>query len=172
MSFIHNIALRLIRRKDTPKALKQFLNWNQVSTVLIISYDNQLADIVEFINTCKKDGISVQVIIIYEGKPEHAQKPHFGHIIFDKKQFNFFGIPTEAGLKKINPDSFDVLINLGDSHQIKSLGLSKLLTSKCKISSFRNPVFDLSIDSDKTLYISNYLNQVVVYLNMIKTTHQ
>ncbi|MES2133698.1 MAG: hypothetical protein V4506_15215 [Bacteroidota bacterium] len=168
MSIINNIALSLISKKDTPKANKQFLNWSQVSTILIIAYDNQLADIVEFINTCKKDNITVKVGIIYNGKPEHAPKPHFEHFIVDKKQFNFFGIPSDAGLQRLHPGSVDVLINLGAPEQIKSLALSKLITAKCKISSFQHDIFDISIDSDKTLHISNYLKQVVVYLNMIK----
>lgn len=169
MSIINNIALSLISKKDAPKANKQFLNWSQVSSVLIIAYDNQLADIVEFINTCKKDSITVRVGIIYNGKPEHAPKPHFEHFIVDKKQFNFFGIPGDDALKSLQPGAVDVLINLGGPEQIKSLGLSKLTTAKCKISSFQHDIFDISIDSDKTLHISNYLKQVVVYLNMIKT---
>ena len=170
MSLINNIALSLISKKEGAKGNKQFLNWAQLSTILIIAYDNQLADIVEFINICKKDNISVQVAIIYNGKLEQAPKPHFEHQILDKKQFNFFDLPTEEALRNISSKQVNVLINLGNAEQIKSLALSKMIVAKCKISNFQHDIFDISIDSDKTLNISNYLKQVVVYLNMIKTT--
>lgn len=169
MSIIHNIALRLISKKEVPKAHKQFLNWSKVSSVLIIAYDNQLADIVEFINTCKKDSITVNVAVLYNGKPEQAPRPHFEHVILDKKQFGFFGIPVADCLQKLNAKPIDVLIDLGNASQIKSMALSKMVTAKCKVSSFQNDIFDLSIDSEKNLHISDYLKQVVVYLNMIKT---
>lgn len=168
MSIIQNIALRLIYKKETPKAGKQFLNWKQVRQVLVIGYDNQLADIVEFINTCKQDGIQVQVAVIYNGKAEQAPKPHFDHVILDKKQFSFLGMPSSECIQKLNARPADVLIDLGNDSQIKALALSKLLVAKCKISSFQNDIFDLSIDSEKTLHVSHYLQQVVVYLNMIK----
>jgi hypothetical protein len=170
VSIIHNIALRLISKKEVPKAHKQFLNWNKVSSVLIIAYDNQLADIVEFINTCKKDSIKVQVAVLYDGKPEQAPKPHFEHVILDKKQFSFLGMPVADCLQKLHATPIDVLIDLGDETQIKSMALSKLVTAKCKVSSFQNDMFDISIGTEKKLHISDYLKQVVVYLNMIKTT--
>ena len=171
MSFLNNIALRLISKQDDSKTHKQFLNWSQVKSVIVIAYDNQLADIVEYINTCKKDNIQIIVAIIYNGKPEQAPKPHFDHQVLDKKQFNFFEIPAFEILEKLNARHADILINLGSSGQIKSLALSKMLKTKCKISNFQDAIFDISIDSDKTLNISKFLQQVVVYLNMIKTTH-
>jgi hypothetical protein len=172
VSIIQNIALRLISKKEVPKSKKQFLNWKQVKRVLLIAYDNQLADLVEFVNTCKRDSIDVLVAIIYNGKAEQAPKPHFDHLVLDKKQFSFLGLPTNDCLQQLNAKSFDVLINLGSSSQIKALAVSKLVPATCKISSFQDPIFDLSIDSDTSLHISDYLKQVVVYLNMIKNKIQ
>ncbi len=170
MSLITNISNWLISQKESPKANKQFLNWSQLSQVLIIAYDNQLANVVEFINACKKDNINVSVAVIYNGKPEQAPKPHFDHVILDGKQFSFFRIPKEETISKLSAKTLDVLINLGSSEQNKALALSKLIPAKCKISQFQNPVFDISIDADKNLNSSDYLKQVIVYLNMIKTT--
>lgn len=161
----------MISRKEEPKSQKQFLNWNQLSNVMVIAYDNQLADSVEFINTCKKSNIHVLVAIIYSGKPENAPNPPFDHLILDKKQFSFFGVPGDEALQKLQVKPIDALINLGNASQAKSTALSKLLKAKCKISSFQNSFFDISIDSEEAMSISTYLQQVVVYLNMIKTTH-
>jgi len=167
VSIVHHIALKLISGKPMPGGRKEFLNWKQVKHVLVIAHDNQLADIVEFVNRCKQDSIRVMVAILYQGKAEHAPKPHFDHVILDKKQFSFLGLPTEACLSQLSGTSYDVLINLGSATQLKALALSKLLPAKCKVSSFQDAIFDLSIDSDKNLHISEYLKQVVVYLNMI-----
>lgn len=173
MSLIHNISTFILSKKESrpgvTKVVKQFFSWNQISKILIVVYDNQLSDIVDFINACKKDNISVHVAIIYNGKIEHAPKPNFDHTILDKKQFSFFKIPNEDSLQKLNSQSFDVLINLGTHGQIQSLALSKLVAAKCKISNFQNPIFDITIESENTVNSSNYLKQVIVYLNMIKT---
>lgn len=168
MSIIQNIALRLISKKEVPKSQKQFLNWKRVKRVLIIAYDNQLADLVEFVNNCKQDSIEVLVAIIYNGKAEQAPKPQFEHVIMDKKQFSFLGLPSPDSLQQLNAKSWDVLINLGNASQVKALAVSKLVAATCKISSFQDTIFDLSIDSEKNLHSSDYLKQVVVYLNMIK----
>lgn len=169
MSLIHNISTFILSKKESPKVVKQFFAWNQISTILIVAYDNQLSDIVDFINTCKKDSISVHVAVIYNGKPEHAPKPHFDHTILDKKQFSFFNIPRENSIQKLNSQSFDVLINLGTQEQLQSLAVSKLVDAKCKISNFQNSIFDIAIEGENTMNSSNYLKQVIVYLNMIKT---
>jgi len=168
LSIIQNIALRLISKKEVPKSRKQFLNWKQVKRVLIIAYDNQLADLVEFVNSCRQDSIEVLVAIIYNGKAEQAPKPHFEHVVLDKKQFSFLGLPGPECLQQLHARPWDVLINLGGAQQVKALAVSKLVAATCKISSFQDAIFDLSIDSDKTLHSSDYLKQVVVYLNMIK----
>ena len=36
--------------------------------------------------------------------------------------------------------------------------------------SFQNPIFDISIDVDASQNVSKFLEQVIVYLHMIKTT--
>lgn len=170
MSLLNSISLWMISQKESSQFNKQFLNWAQLSNVLIIAYDNQLSNSVEFINACKKDNINLQVAIIYDGKPEHAPKPHFDHVILDKKQFSFFKIPKDEAIAKLSAKPIDVLINMGSAEKIKSLALSKMIPAKCKISSFQNENFDFIIDADKTMNSSGYLKQVVVYLNMIKTT--
>jgi len=169
MSIRKNISAYLLSKKESPKAVKQFFSWNQLSKVLIVCYDNQLSDIVNFINACKTDNISVHVAVIFNGKPEQAPKPHFEHSILDKKQFSFFHLPNDNIIQKLNAKSFDLLVDLGDSFQMQALALSKLVVSKCKLSNFQNSIFDVTIDKDNSMSIANYLKQVIIYLNMIKT---
>ncbi len=171
MSLLNNIANYLLSKKEGKNVTKQFFSWNKISKIVIIAYDNQLSELVEFINACKKDNITVQVVIIYGGKPEQAPHPSFEHIILDKKKFSLFQLPTDDAVNQINTTTYDVLINLGDSEQFQALALSKLVTAKCKIARFQNSNFEITIDSDKTNKISDYLKQVIVYLNMINTTN-
>jgi hypothetical protein len=168
---LNNIATYLLSKKESPKVTKQFFSWNKISKIIIIAYDDQLSELTEFINACKKDNITVQVAIIYAGKPEQAPHPSFEHIILDKKKFSLFQLPTDEALNQVNTTSYDVLINIGDPDQIQALALSKLVTAKCKIARYQNSNFEITIDSDKTTKISDYLKQVIVYLNMINTTN-
>ena len=169
MSIINNISTFLLSQKESPKTTKQFVPWSQLSNVVIVAYDNQLSNCVDFINVCKKDNIEVLVAVIYEGKPEQAPMPSFEYVLLNKKQFNFFGLPITDAIQKLSLKPIDVLINLGNDEQIKSLALSKLMAAKCKVGAFESPVFEITINSDKTMNSSDYLKQVVVYLNMIKT---
>ena len=173
MSIINNIANFILSKKESrlavTKITKQFFSWNQLSNVIIVAYDNQLSDLVDFMNACKKDNIKVHVAVIYNGKPEQTPKPNFDHTILDRKQFSFFKIPHESVLQKLNAMNFEVLINLGNQEQLQAFALSKILPVKCKISNFKNDIFDITIDGDTIMTSSNYLKQVVVYLNMIKT---
>jgi hypothetical protein len=169
MSLLKNISNYLLSAKESPNTAKQFVPWNQLSKVLVIAYDNQLSGIVDFINMCKKDNIDVLVAIIYNGKPEQEPMPHFEFVILNKKQFSVFKMPTHEALQKVN-GSYDALINLGNEEQIQALALSKLVRAKCKIANFENPIFEITINGDKTMNSANYLKQVVVYLNMMKTT--
>ncbi|MBK6986575.1 MAG: hypothetical protein IPH32_18400 [Bacteroidetes bacterium] len=170
MSLLNNIANYLLSSKESAKGNKQFLSWSQLSNVLIIAYDNQLSNVVDFINACKKDNIKVHVAVIFDGKPEQTPKPNFEHTILDKKQFNFFELPTDQAIQTLSLKPIDALINLGDAEQIKTMALSKLVPAKCKISHFQNSIFDISIDGDQTNNPSKFLEQVIVYLHMIKTT--
>lgn len=167
MGFISNISLYLLSKKESPKVVKQFFSWNDLKNVLIIANDNQLSDVVDFLNTCNKQSIKTKVIVIYNGKPETAPKPHFEHTIITKKGFDFFQLVKQKAINEFLNQKNDLLINLSDEENLQALSISKLIPSSCKISRFQNPIFDITID--KTNTISEYLKQVVVYLNMIKT---
>lgn len=136
---------------------------------MIVAFDNQLSEIADFVSACEKENKKVKVAVIYNGKPEHAPKPPFTHVVLDKKQFSLFHIVKANFLQSINHETYDVLINLGKENDFKSLSLSKMVKASCKIGSFEDPVFDMRIDVDKSSDAHQFLKQVVVYLQMIKT---
>jgi len=169
MSLINTISSYLLSQKESPETVKQFFSWNQLNKILIICYDYQLDELTDFLKACKTDNISVYVAIIYKGKIEQAPSPNFKHTIVDQKQFSFFKIPTPFILKNLNTKAFDLIINIGSQNQIRALSLSKLVYAKCKIANFQNPIFDIIINKDNLTNNSDFLKQVIVYLNMIKT---
>lgn len=169
MSLLQNISNWLLSKKESPKINKQFVSWNQLSKVMIIAYDNQLSELVDFVTACEKENKKVKVAVIYNGKPEQAPKPPFSHVLLDKKQFSFFNIVNDAFLQSMNHESYDILVNLGKENDLKSLSLSKLTKASCKIANFEHPIFDMSIDVDKSNNSHQFLKQVMVYLQMIKT---
>ena len=170
MSLIHTISNYLLANKTAPKTKKQFLNWLQIKSIVIIAYDNQLADVADFINRCNQSTISVFVIVIYDGKPENAPNLSFEYELLSKKQFNWFYIPTEEILKKVNQKQYDALINLSSSNQLKAKALSKLISATCKVGKYEDAIFDVSIVTDKNP--NEFLEEVYTYLNMIKTTEK
>lgn len=168
MSLIHNITRWLISKKESPKVNRQFVSWKNLSRVAIIAYDNQLSELADFIAACQKDQIRVKVYIIYKGKPELAPKPPFEYQILDKKQFGLLHLPKDPAIQSLQADSYDLLVNLGKEEQLDSLAISKVMKASCKTSAFENPVFDLMLDvPDQGAH--QFLKQLVVYLNMIKT---
>ena len=169
MSLVNTISSYLLSKKESPETVKQFFSWNQLNKILIICYDYQLDELTDFLKACKTDNISVYVAIIYKGKIEQAPSPNFKHTIVDQKQFSFFKIPTPFILKNLNTKAFDLIINIGSQNQMRALSLSKLVYAKCKIANFQNPIFDIIINKDNLTNNSDFLKQVIVYLNMIKT---
>lgn len=169
MSLLQNISHWLLSKKENPRANKQFVSWNQLSKVMIVANDNQLSEIVDFVTACERENKKVKVAVIFNGKPEQAPKPPFNHVIVDKKQFSFFNIINESFLQSMSHESYDALINLGKENDSKSLSLSKLIKASCKVANFEHPIFDMSIDVDKSNNSHQFLKQVVVYLQMIKT---
>lgn len=169
MHVLNSIASLLLSKRNAPILEKRFLNWTQIKKIAIVAFDNQLSHLVDFINTCQTNNIQVSVFVIYNGKPELAPKPQFNHLIITKEQFSIFQLPKDSVLQSVQ-STFDVLINLGTQEQIQALSISKLLPSHCRIANFENHIFDLSIQSEKMMNPTDFLQQVIVYLNMIKTT--
>ncbi len=170
MSLINKIALYFLSNKENVYFTKQFFSWNQLSTILIICYEEQVSEIIDFIDICKVNSISVHVAIILNNKKDYTPKFKFNHTAIDKKQFSLLKIPNQNTIQQLKNKNSDLLINLGNSKQIRSYILSKLTKSRCKLSYFQDSVYDIVISKDTSTSVSEYLKQVIIYLKMIKTT--
>jgi len=147
---------------------QSFINWNDSSEIVIIVFDNHLNHLVNFLENCKKDNISTHVIIISNGKKKIELNYSCHHTVLTDKQFNIWGFLKKDLTVDFKESNFDLLINLGTSTQMKSLSLSKLINAKCKIGRFKHNVFDMIIESEHQLTDITFLEQVIIYLKMIK----
>ncbi len=153
-------------QKLEPLVKKQFFEWSQISSIAIVAFDNQLTEISDFLTTCAQQNINTEVFIIYNGKLLNAPVPSYKHLLLTKKQFSFFNIPTANALHPVCNITYDVLINLGANEQLQTLATSKLIKAKCKIASYNNNLFDISIKNENNT--KEFLKQIIVYLQMIK----
>lgn len=167
MSLRQTISNYLLANKRAASNKHQFINWVDVTTILVIIYLNQLAELDEFIETCKQDKKEIVVGIIYDGKSERFIHPKFQHKLYTKNMFTWFYIPKDMLLNEMNSGSYNLLINTGLAHQQKSKALTKLINADCKVGNFENDIFDISIVTQKNN--SNFFKEVQKYLTMIKT---
>ena len=168
MIFVKSIADYLLSKIESRRKHNQFTNWYHLSKIVIIAFENQLNDLVEFLGNCSTDKIATHVVIILNGKEIKKQNCPFEYTIFNKKQFNIWGFPKKDFMSNFHNQNFDLLINLGTENQVKSLALSKLISANCKIGHFKHNVFDMTIEREYPLTDSEFLKQVIVYLKMIK----
>lgn len=169
MSLLKKITLYFLSNKENAYFTKQFFSWNQLSTILIICYEEQVSEIIDFIGICTADSIFVHVAIIYNGKKDHTPQFNFNYTIIDKKQFSLLKFPNQNIIQQLKNKNSDLLINLGNTSQIRAFALSKLTKSRCKLSYFQDSAYDIVISKDSSTSISAYLKQVIIYLKMIKT---
>lgn len=166
MGFLSNIALWQLNAKPARQNSRQFMNWAEVKTILLLAEPAHLPETRHFLKQAVADGKQTMTAFVYKGKP--GQEPAFDleHVVVSKKQLTFLGLPQNEVLSTLNSRKPDVLINLGKPDEITLLALSKWIDAPFKVGSFEHPVFDLSIAETG---VEAFLKQVLVYLNMIKT---
>lgn len=148
--------------KSGSKIQKQFVEWDSVQSVVILVGSPQFSNIKEF---AKQAGKNIDIIVTHSDKISET-KDCF--ISFNKKDFNFFGIPRTETIQKLKSKTYDVLIctDFNNSGFLKAL--TGLTAAKCKLgpeSASYHEFFDISIQSSQ----QDFLKQALKYLMMIKS---
>jgi hypothetical protein len=93
--------------------------------------------------------------------------------IVKKEELNFFYHPVSAESNKFVDKNFDVLIDLNFKKILPLQYISSLSNARLKIGLFDstngNTVFDLMMEIKNPVNVEDYLNQVIHYLEMIKS---
>lgn len=148
--------------KSISKIQQQFVAWEKVQSVVILVSGERYSIAKEF---AKQPGKNIEIIVIYSDKISE-NKDCF--LSFNKKDFNFFGLPKPEVIQKLKTKTFDVLINADYSNSSFLKVLTGLTPAKCKLgpeSANYNEFFDIRIQSDQ----QDFLKQALKYLMMIKS---
>ena len=166
MSLLNNIALWQLNSKPARQTSRQFINWSEVRSLLLLAEQEQLGDVRAFLKQTVSEGKQAVTVFVYKGKPGQEPAFEYEHIVVGKKQLTVFGLPQPEVLSTLNSRKVDLLINLGNPENATLLALSKWTDAPVKIAPFEHAVFDMSIAAPNR---AEFLKQVLVYLDMIKT---
>jgi hypothetical protein len=144
------------------KVQKQFVGWEKVQSAVVLVYSTQYSPAKEWaIQTGKK----VDIIVFHNDKTSETKDCFLS---FNKKDFNFFGLPKPETIQKLKSKTYDVLIDTDFNNSVYMKVLTGLTGAKFKIGpecASYNEFFDISIQSEQ----SDFLKQALKYLMMIKS---
>jgi hypothetical protein len=93
--------------------------------------------------------------------------------IIKKEELSFFYQPASSEISTFVNKNFDVLIDLNFKKLLPLKYISSLSNARLKVGLFEsetgNTAFDLMMDIKNPVNVEDYLNQVVRYLEMIKS---
>lgn len=93
--------------------------------------------------------------------------------IIKKEELSFFYHPVSSEINIFVKKNFDVLIDLNFKKLLPLKYISSLSNARLKVGLFESetgdPPFDLMMDIKNPVNIEEYLNQVIYYLEMIKS---
>lgn len=148
--------------KGSTSLQKQFMDWEKVKSAAILVSSSHYSAVKDF---AKQTDKSIDVIVVH---PDKLSVTKDCFLSLNKKDFNFFGLPNQAAVKKIGQKSFDVLIDYDFENSGFLKALTGLTPAKCKLgpeNASYSDLFDISIQSMQP----DFLKQALKYLMMIKS---
>ncbi|MDO9001106.1 MAG: hypothetical protein Q7W45_15180 [Bacteroidota bacterium] len=164
---IAEINLKSLITKNNLNSKKQFLPWDNVQKIaLVISNDNSInkSAIDKFIFDSQK---YVEVFFI----ELNSKTPSYGDWkCFTKKEKSLSNLPKKAVIDDLNTKKFELVINASVNFNLFAAVVTACLKAplKCGQTNKYNEV-ELIIQKTEPFNLTNYLNDVVKYLKMIKT---
>lgn len=157
IEILKKIAISNLIKKNSENKPSTFLNWNSISTILLIIDDKQFSkhQLDVFLQSLNKH---IEICFI-DSKAKAPTYSDFKSIL--TKDLNWLGIP-----KNIKSGNYDLIINACSQNNMAAIALSIINKAKvkCSLFDFHN-VYNLMIQP-KTNLIDN-LKDVVHYLKMI-----
>jgi hypothetical protein len=141
---------------------KQFVEWEKVQSAVVLVDSTQYSKVKDWVG---QTGKKVDVIVFHNDKTSETKDCFLS---FNKKNFNFFGLPKPEDVQKLKNKTFDVLINVDFNSSSLMKALTGLTPAKGKLgpeSANYNEFFDISIQSNQ----QDFLKHALKYLMMIKS---
>ncbi len=171
------IGVRLLKKRSNEKERIRLISSFEKATEIMVSWDDAQKEtegkqIESFIDYLKKEGKHVECVVYH-----HAAKREKGqlfdmdsHIHLLKTDFNTFGLPKTAQVKKLLAKRFDYYINLNMDGRLALKSIAGLTNSTCRIGYHREkalPFYDILIGTPGTPGIEAYIKDLKHYLHKI-----
>jgi hypothetical protein len=173
-----NVGNRILVKKNSRiKRSAFFSNINLIKTIGIVwdsSNPEEFTFLSAFYQKLQERNIDVKVIGYYPDKilPDKYTAIRYLSCL-NREEVNFFYIPVTNEALEFIEFRFDILIDINFKkvlplHYISSLSMARLKIGLYGGDEISTP-YDLMMDMQRPVNIENYLNEIIFYLEMIKS---
>ena len=167
----------LTKRISRTTRKKYYSGIAEVKTMGLIwdaSRPEEFQELSRFHQRMNERNIDLTILAYYPGKELPNQLTAIRYLTcMRKKDINFFYRPVSGEAESFITKKFDVLIDINFERLFPLYYITALSSSKFKVGLFDNGIaagsLDLMMDLKKPVKIDNYLNEVINYLEMIKS---
>jgi len=166
----------LSKRSREKERIRLISSFEKASDILIswddAQWETDARYINEFLEFLKKEGKNVETVVYH-----HANKREKGrlfemdtHIHLLKNDFNTFGLPKTAQVKKLLAKRFDYFINLNLDGRLALKSIAGLTNATCRIGFHREkslPFYDILLGNPASGSIEAYITDLIHYLHKI-----
>jgi hypothetical protein len=173
MELFENIRLKignaiLKNKMAHTKRKTRYSNMSQVKNIGIVwdaSKTDDFASLSRFYQKMHESKIEVKILGYYAGKNLPDQYTAIRYLrCIRKNELNAFYHPVSSETNTFIYNHFDILIDINFKRLLPLQYISSL-----SIAGFKVGLFDLMMELKSPVNIDNYLNQVIHYLEMIKS---
>ncbi|MCX6330237.1 MAG: hypothetical protein NTZ85_12100 [Bacteroidia bacterium] len=160
-----------IRRKIFYSNIGQI---KKIGVVWDTSKTQDFSSLSKFYQKMHERNIDVKILGFYPGKELPNQYTAIRYLsCIRRKEINFFYIPVSTETDVFINTKFDVLIDINFDKSFPLFYITSMSSASFKVGLFDlqsgESTFDLMIELKKPVSIENYLEQVIHYLEMIKS---
>ncbi len=171
---VGNIILdRNISRLERTKKLISLSDARNIGIVYLVSNQgifNKVKLLIRKLNSPYRQVMALG-FVDRDSIPDYCVAANSGYY-FDKKDLNWYGAPKNDYIKEFINKEFDVIIDLTLEDVFVLQYIIALSKSKLKVGRFSKSMvkhYDLMIKNDKKALSDEYIDQILHYLNILKS---
>jgi hypothetical protein len=182
MELMKNVRLKIgnsILEKKLDKISRKvcYTNIDQVKKIGIVwdaSYVNDFTCLSKFYQRMNERNIEVRIIGYFPGNklPDEYTALRYMNC-FRRNEVSFFYLPSSSECESFIREHFDVLIDLNFKNSLPLKYITSLSNAGLKVGLFESEKngrnYDLMMDLSKPVNVDMYLDQVLLYLEMINS---
>lgn len=169
------IGNSMLRKKvEYSKRQVCYSSINKVKKIGIVwdaSHVTDFACLSKFCQKMNERNIDVRILGYYQGKNLPDQYTAIRYLTcIRREELNFFYHPASSESESFISSRFDILLDINTNNLLPLKYISALSNAALKVGLFEpgnDGLFDLMIELNKPVDVSNYLDQAVHYLEMI-----